>query len=226
MRTVCVWLMLCDLLPAIAADEFTSSDTGSARPADAQSATSKPAPRKPTAGPAKSLVMTPEREATATVFVKQHHPELAELLIHLKDSSPKEYERAIRDLYRASERLAQVQERDSQAYELELNLWKARSRAQLLNARLQMADDEEVRRQLRAAVTEAYDLRLQILSRERDKFAEKAKNLENQIERLTQRREEAIENQLQQLTKAAPKSDVKVKSTAKKKSAAKPDVAN
>src|SRR6478736_3014044 len=74
----------------------------------------KPALDKAKAGKGKpALAVTPEREAAAMAFVKQHHPELADLLTMLKAGNQKEYEKAVRELYRTSERLAQIQERDS-----------------------------------------------------------------------------------------------------------------
>ena len=80
--------------------------------------------------------VTPEREAAVMTFVKQHHAELAELLVQLKASNSKEYEQAIRELFRTSERLAQIQERDMPQYELELKHWQVQSRVQLLSARV------------------------------------------------------------------------------------------
>ncbi len=43
---------------------------------------------------------TPEREAAALSFVKQHHPELEELLSQLKSGNRPEYRRAINELFR------------------------------------------------------------------------------------------------------------------------------
>jgi hypothetical protein len=215
MRGWSLLLIILGLISSAIADDFVSSQGNrtTATPA-------KNGKGKASSNAAKPIAMTAAREAAAMDFVKHHHPELAELLIHLKESTPKEYERAIRDLSRASERLAQIRERDPEAYELELKVWQARSRAQLLNARLQMTEDDEIRKKLREALTEEYDLRLQILTRDRDRFAEKTKNLDQQIERLQQRRAEGIEGQYQQMTKAARKAPVK-KSTGKTKSATK-----
>lgn len=144
--------------------------------------------------------ITPEREAAVMTFVKQHHPELAELLIHLKENAPREYDRAVRDLLRTSERLAQIQEKDSPSYDLELKLWQARSRAQLFAARLQMSDNEELRQQLRATLQEEYDLRLQQLLRDRDRAEERRKMLADQIDKRQRKRDEEIERQFRQLT--------------------------
>jgi hypothetical protein len=182
----------------------------------------QPPAAKPGAA-AKALIITPEREAAAITFVKQHHPELAELLTHLKESSPKEYERAIRELFRTSERLALVQERDSEAYDLELSLWKARSRAQLLAARLQMADDPTLRKELRSALEAEYDLRVRVLRHDRERLSQRVRGLDEQIERLGSRREAAIESQFQSLTRPSGKAAAKAKGVKKAaKSAASP----
>ena len=69
--------------------------------------------------------VTRGREAAVMAFVREHHAELADLLLYLKSNQPKEYQLAVRDLFRTSERLAQMQERDFKRYELELALWKA-----------------------------------------------------------------------------------------------------
>ncbi len=188
-----------------------NSKVGSSKPANSKPANSKPGNSKALPG------ITPEREAAVMTFVKQHHPELAELLVHLKENTPKEYDRAVRDLFRTSERLAQVQERDSLTYDLELKLWKARSRAQLLAARLQMANSDELQKQLRATLNEEYDMRLQLLQRDRERLTERVRNLAEQFDKLSQRRDEEIEKQMKQLTSAARGGEVKVKSTAKKK---------
>src|SRR5206468_2527102 len=55
-----------------------------------------------------AIAVTPEREAAAITFVQRNHAELADLLASLKASQPQEYERAIRDIYRTTERLKAV----------------------------------------------------------------------------------------------------------------------
>jgi hypothetical protein len=151
----------------------------------------------------KLLVITPEREKAALEFVQRNHPRLAELLEALKASSPREYERAVRELFRTSERLSLVGRRDAVAHDLELRLWKARTRAQILGARLQMGDDEGTRNQLREALEEEYDLRIQVLQRERDRVAERVSTLENQLERLRTQRDPSLAKQYETLTRAA-----------------------
>ena len=163
--------------------------------------------------------ITPEREAAVMTFVKRHHPELAELLIHLKEHAPREYDRAVRDLLRTSERLAQVQEKDNSSYELELKLWQARSRAQLFAARLQMVDREELRQQLRSTLNEEYDLRQRQLARDRDRAEERRKSLAEQIDKRERRRDEELEKQFRLLTGTTDNKSSKSKSKTITKSA-------
>src|SRR5262245_8457794 len=58
--------------------------------------------------PAAAPPFTPESEAAALKFVGENHRELGALLKQLKASSPEEYKRAIRDLFRTTEKLAQT----------------------------------------------------------------------------------------------------------------------
>src|SRR5689334_3765831 len=67
-----------------------------------------------------NIAVTPEREAAVMTFVQRNHVELADLLGYLKTSQPEEYERAIKDIFRTTERLAAIQERDPLQYELEI----------------------------------------------------------------------------------------------------------
>ena len=102
---------------------------GSADPGDARKGAASPLAKGKTAArkvPAGPQTVTPEREAAARTFVSRHHPELVALLDHLQTSEPKQYQRAVRELFRASERLAQFREQDEGRYALELETWKVK----------------------------------------------------------------------------------------------------
>jgi hypothetical protein len=126
-------------------------------------------------------VVTPEREAAALTFVRRHHPRLAELLIHLEEQDKRQYQRAVRDLFRTSERLAQLQERDPSRYSLELRVWKIRSRIQLYSAQLAMQDDPQIRQQLKNALLEQGELQREVLENERQRIAERLKKIDQQL---------------------------------------------
>lgn len=137
--------------------------------------------------------VTPEREAAVTKFVERHHPELAALLVSLKASHPEEYSRAIHDLFRTSERLAQWHERDAKRYEVELRLWQSQSQIDLLTAQLRMNKSETLQNQLRGAVEEQLTLRQALVKLERERVVERLKRLDDQLRTLEESRAEVIE---------------------------------
>lgn len=190
-------LSLAILLLLLFASSTTADNSSQAAGKTQPTATEKIEKAKPMPG------VTPEREAAVRTFLRQHHPELADLLLYLQTSQPHEYQRAVRDLFRASERLAQIQERDYDRYELELKLWKTSSRIQLLAARLSMNDSDDLRAQLRAALSEQIDLRAALLRRERDRFAGKVSRIDEQLNKLMDARHQEIERQMKVLTKSA-----------------------
>jgi len=152
-------------------------------------------------GPAPAL--TPDREATAMAFVREHHPEVAELLERLKANRPVQYRRAALQLLRSSERISQLKDRDPQRYELELKLWKTTSRIQLLMARATMRGGESVGSELDAELknilTEQQDTRIALRKLERDRAAKRLAEVEKDVARAIAERDGAIEKQLASL---------------------------
>lgn len=181
----------------------------------AQAAKAKPGKAKPGQIDAKA-------EADVLEFVGEHHPELAELLAQLKDNHPKEYQKAVQDLSRVRQRLHSMKKNDDRRYELELSIWKAETRIQLLAARLQMGGNAELRDQLRTALNEQTDLRLALLEHEREQAKERVRRLEAQIKRLDNDRSQAVERQLQALTKSSAAGSKKGEKPAKNPPANKP----
>lgn len=167
--------------------------------------------------------ITPEREAAVRTFVERNHPELVGLLELLRTNQPKEYERAIRELHRVTERLAGVQERDSQLYDLEIQAWQVHSRIQLLTARLKMAASDDVRRDLQAAIGEQLDVRAALLRHERQRVSDRLSRIEADLAKLDGDRSPLVEKQFEMLTRSAGvakgKSKTAGKATASKKAA-------
>lgn len=159
---------------------------------DATKAEAKPAP------------LNAESETAVLEFVREHHAELAGLLENLKDSRPKEYQKAVRDLTRVRERLAQYKKNNQPRYDLELAMWKAESRTQLLAARLQMNDSSELREQLQASLNDQYDRKLAILKFERDMHQERLNKANEQLQKTDAERSQMIERQMQVLLKSSP----------------------
>ena len=161
------------------------------------------------------MAVTPERESAVMTFVERNHPELKGVLDSLKSSRPKEYERAIRDLYQTSERLANLKERDPRLFELELQHWTLRSQIQLLAAQMVMSSRDEIRTRLRELLNEQLDVRAKILELDRERAEERLKRVTGEIAKVQSDRDQLIERQLDQLMKSAQASKTKTKVSGK-----------
>jgi hypothetical protein len=135
--------------------------------------------------------MPPEREAAALTFARLHHPELAELLVQLKKNRPAEYQRALRDLFQASERLARIEEKSPERYELTLEAWKLESRSRLLAARMTMSDDPALEAELKATLLQLVDVRVRELKLERERIAQRVEKIDEMISAIEADREAA-----------------------------------
>lgn len=216
-RLLVVVLAALIVLPLLATAD-SDAPKKPAKPAGA--ATAKPAePAKAARGKpanAKPAPSTTAEEAAAIALVQEHHKDLFELLIYLKEGLPQEYDRAIRDLSRASDRLTQFEKRDAQRYKLELQLWKAQSRRELLTARLQMGHDESLLGELRQTLKEEQRLELAILRHERERLGGRIAKIDEQITAQEANSEAAVEQKLAALTRAAKNSQRNVSSKNRK----------
>jgi hypothetical protein len=209
------------LTPLLGVAESDSNEKDQNKPAAGEKAAAKRASAAKTKpGREKQvtakIAITKEQEAAAMAFVKSHHSELLELLIHLKEGLPSEYKRAIRDLSRTSDRLVMFQKRDKQRYELELALWQTESKRQLLNARLQMTQDEELVLEIRETLGKEHELHLNLLKYERKRLADRVKKLDEQIGKQEKSREALIERKLKALTNPSKNVQRKVKNRTRK----------
>jgi hypothetical protein len=149
---------------------------------------------------------TPQREAAALSFVRQHHPELGDLLTQLKAGNQREYQRVINELFNTSERLAQSQERDPLRYELELQAWKIDSRIRLLAARMAMNESDLLEAELKELLVERLDVQLEQQLLERQRVTTRLEKLDASIERIRKQRENEAQKSLTKLLEGIQKS--------------------
>lgn len=189
------------------------------KPADAKSSAEKPnkSDKKPAAAekaPAKKPAATeaakgdaesipPKREAAALKFAQQHHPELAELLGRLKASYPEQYTKALRELDKTRDRLEKVKDNDADRYAILLREWQLDSRVRLLAARITMSTSEELEKELRQALTERHDARLQLLTYDREKSKTRLQKMDEQIAEHVQNRDASIDREFDRIKKSA-----------------------
>ena len=150
-------------------------------------------------------------EAAALEFAKTHHPELASLLEALKSNAPSEYRSAVLDLDKARERLEKSREKTPERAAIELAEWKVNSRIRLLVARMSMGGDTSLEADLKAALRERADLRVQLLTDERDRLRRRLEKLDETIADQQRRAPDQVEKELAGLKRstmppaAAPK---------------------
>jgi hypothetical protein len=146
---------------------------------------------------------SPQTEVAVLEFARSHHAELAGLLESLKNNAPHEYRSAIVDLDRTRERLERSQKSNPERYALELAEWKASSRIRLLAARLAMGGDTTLEAELKVALRERYDLRLQLLQEERLRLQKRVAKLDESIAEQERRRADLLEKEFATLQKGA-----------------------
>jgi hypothetical protein len=154
-------------------------------------------------GPKAPGSFTPEREAAALTFVRANHAELADLLERLKQRRPQEYQKAIRELFRASERLAQSQEQQPLRYELELREWKLQSRIQLLVARMSMNRTPELEAELRDLLKEQLGVHRELVEFSYERSAARVAALQKELANLETRRDQLVEERFQAALRSA-----------------------
>ncbi len=162
-------------------------------------------------------------EAAALEFARTHHPELASLLEQLKTNAPNEYRSAILDLDKARERLEKSREKTPERAAIELAEWKVNSRIRLLVARMSMGGDTSLEADLKAALRERADLRVQLLTDERDRLRRRLEKLDENIADHERRASDQIDKEFAVLKRNATASVAQPKKPAKPTEARNPE---
>ncbi len=146
--------------------------------------------------------MTRAREAAALMFAQTHHSELYDLLLRLKKKQRTQYQRAILELYRTSERLGRLKDNNSDRYEHSLQLWQLDSRIRLLAAKMTMSSDPVLEAEIKSLLLERLELRLQQLTTERDRLQSRIGKLNENIDAIVSDRDSAALKELERLKKS------------------------
>ncbi len=168
--------------------------------------------------PVSQIVITPAREAAAVTFAQTHHAELAKLLSRLKRRNKTQYERAIRELFRTSERLARMQEVNSGRYASSLKMWRLNSGIRLLAAKMTMSNAPQLESQLKDLIIERQNLWLEQLQQDRDKAQARLDRIDESIGKITRDRELAVQNELTRLKKSLGRYKIKARKQSKRPS--------
>src|SRR5580704_19617550 len=190
----------------------SAPDKGTAKPSPAKPAPTKAAPvaKPPVANPAvaKQTAAKPpsplsaEREAAALAFAREHHAELAALIEKLHRDNRRDYDRAIRELAQASERLTRLKKQSAEQYELSLSAWKLDSRTQLLAARMTMSQTPALETELKQLLAERADVRLKEFKSERVRLQDRLTKLNVSIQALETDKNAVVDKDLLRIKRA------------------------
>lgn len=162
-----------------------------------------PKPKKGAKKAAKALQkvkdVSADQEKQAIGFATAQHSELVELLDRLEEMNPEQYGRAIRELYKTSERLRLMADRNPERHSLELSLWKLESRIRLTLAQIAMEDDAEIEKQLAPLMAERRDLKRRVLELERRQATSRIAEIDQQLETLQKAPEAETAKELKRL---------------------------
>lgn len=220
----CCLFCVCGIWPLIT---FAGQDakppkdsTNSATPDDGKKESDKVTANKDATNKSnpKAGEINAEREKTALDFAAQHHPELAALITPLKTSNPKEYQRAVRELFRTTERLTAIRVKEPVRYDLELEAWKLQSQVRLLTARLTMEADPTLEAQLKDTLKKKADNRLNLLQNERETLQSRMEQVQKEIDQAGTKQEQLVQQEYDRLLKktARGKGTVVPKATSSK----------
>ncbi len=127
------------------------------------------------------------RKEALLEFAGSQDKQLGQLLRKLEQQRPQQFREALLNLARDEERLTNLQSRDRERYELELQQWKNNQRLQIVAARLALSGDAEGgREQLEKLLQSRQELRRQILELEVRRAEERVTRAQEQLSRFEQ----------------------------------------
>jgi hypothetical protein len=150
---------------------------------------------------------TEEREAAALFFVKKHLPESVPLLEQLKKNSLQQYRTEIREIFQATEWLADLQD-DTRRHELELKIWKAENKAFAVAAQLSTVPEEERKKievQLQDLAKELVDLDVQVLEYKSEQLDKELGELKDELAKAKENNDKQIKDRYEMLLEKAKK---------------------
>jgi hypothetical protein len=144
------------------------------------------------------------REAEALAFVREHHAELATVLEALKPMDPVEYGKAIVELSHVARSLAAIRAKNLARYAVQLDAWKAKSRVELLAARLAGAPSDDLRARLRSAIEAKVDADIARHRYELEQAEAAVRRARDSLGRLENNRSVVVENRYRALAPRPP----------------------
>jgi hypothetical protein len=147
---------------------------------------------------------TEEREAAALFFVRKHVPEMLPLLDQLKKTDTSKYEREISYVFHVTELLADLRDNPAR-HDLELQIWIAQNKAQVLVARLVTLTSpqrEKSLAQLKSLAERLVQLDVQVLELKERQLQQQLNEVRSDLSQLRQHQDQQVQERLQQLLRS------------------------
>lgn len=173
--------------------------SATATPKAAKQPAAKPGPVRPGAARPAPVPLTPEREAEALAFAREHHPELATLIEKLRKDNRRQFDRALRQLVQDRDRLVRLKKQVPAQYDLALSAWKLDSRAHLLAARMTMSQDPALEAELKQILRDRVDVRLKQLQFERGRLQDRLTVVNKTIDTIQADKNAVVDGDLQRI---------------------------
>ena len=138
-----------------------------------------------------------EREAAALAFVPRKPPRARRSARTAQGDEARSVPARSTSFWQVSRSLANFKKNEGRRYQPALDVWKARSRAELLAAQLASTPDSALEGQLRAALTTQLDAEVRQQKVERELAKERLHKLDESIDRLESRRDKLVESRYQ-----------------------------
>ena len=199
-KTIAVSLLTCVTVAGVAAaQEKAAPRRSDEKPKASQKDDGKPGPGKRMA----LVKLSFDQEDHALEFARKHHAELANLLEQLRKNSPAAFSRGIREVHLASQRIHRISEKWPGRFDTELEKWKIDSEIRLLAAKWAMSQDPAIEKQIRGLLRARQEAKINDLRADREKLAERMRQLDEQIGMGTAELDAALETEFERLTKQA-----------------------
>ncbi len=155
-------------------------------------------------------------EALLLDFVEQQQPKLLKLLEFMKRKQPAQYDQALKELSKSKQRLSNLENRDTDLYKIELQLWQIRSQLRMLLAEIAVAESasqDKLHKRLAELVTQEVDLDSARMQLEQSRAELRATQLKKQLQERSVDREATISKALRTWENRAARQSPRSKST-------------
>ncbi|MGF1577795.1 MAG: hypothetical protein ACFCD0_00365 [Gemmataceae bacterium] len=149
---------------------------------------------------------TEVREAAVLFFVKKHVPEMSPFLAELKRTSLPRYQMEIRYIFQVTELLADIRE-NRRRHNLELKIWIAQNKAQVLVAQLatpNSSNRETLMDRLTKVAKQMVQLDIEVLQLKQTELEEKLKNVKRRLDRTREDPNRFVQQKINRLLRPVP----------------------